>query len=207
MLIALTAFFAYAQQYDPESDFEAMRERKAITIAKYVGRRTVVNIPPRIQNLPVTNIGYGAFADYSSLTSVTIPDSVNAIRDLAFDGCKRLTSVTIGKSVASIGDRAFAGCASLTSVTFGNGVTSIGELAFDGCKSLTSITIPGSITSIGRDAFTATGLTSVTFQGMITSKGFSSIDPFPGDLLDKYLAGGPGTYTRTRGKERWTKSK
>jgi hypothetical protein len=41
-----------------------------------------------------------------------------------------------------------------------------------------------------------TSLTSVTFQGTIPSSGFvSSI--FPGDLQDKYLAGGIGTYTTT----------
>jgi hypothetical protein len=37
-------------------------------------------------------------------------------------------------------------------------------------------------------------LTSVTFQGMITADNFRD-DAFYGDLRDKYLAGGIGTYT------------
>ena len=40
----------------------------------------------------------------TSLTSVTIPNSVTSIGDEAFDGCTSLTSVTIPNSVTSIGD-------------------------------------------------------------------------------------------------------
>jgi len=38
-------------------------------------------------------------------------------------------------------------------------------------------------------------LTSVTFQGTISSSEF--YDTSVGDLREKYLAGGPGTYTTT----------
>ena len=68
----------------------------------------------------------------SSLTSVTIPNSVTSIGDGAFDRCSSLTSVTIPNSVTSIGDGAFNNCSSLTSVTIPDGVTSIGYRAFDG---------------------------------------------------------------------------
>ena len=45
----------------------------------------------------------------------------------AFDNCTSLTSVTILNSVTSIGVDAFFDCTSLTSVTIGNSVTSIGD--------------------------------------------------------------------------------
>ena len=44
-----------------------------------------------------------------------------AIGDWAFDSCTSLTSVTIPNSVIGIGTGAFDGCTSLTSVTFANG--------------------------------------------------------------------------------------
>ncbi|MBQ4143359.1 MAG: leucine-rich repeat domain-containing protein, partial [Thermoguttaceae bacterium] len=46
----------------------------------------------------------------TSLTSVTIPNSVTSIGNYAFFLCKSLTSVTIPESVTSIGNSAFIGC-------------------------------------------------------------------------------------------------
>ena len=101
----------------------------------------------------LTYIGDRAFEFCSSLTSVTIPNSVTRIGDWAFQGCYSLTSVTIPNSVTSIGKAAFKGCKSLKSVTIPNSVTSIGISAFRGCSSLTSVTIPNSVTSISEGAF------------------------------------------------------
>ena len=76
----------------------------------------------------------------SSLTSVTIPESVTEIGGSAFSVCSGLTSVMIPNSVTTIGDVAFYNCSSLTSVTIPNSVTSIGSSAFSGCSGMTSIT-------------------------------------------------------------------
>ena len=94
-----------------------------------------------------------AFEDCTSLTSITIPDSVTSIGECAFSGCTGLTSITIPDSVTSIGDYAFSGCTSLTSVSIPDSVTSIGNSAFYDCTSLTNIAIPDSVTSIGEDVF------------------------------------------------------
>ena len=87
----------------------------------------------------VTSIGFEAFIDCNSLTSVTIPEGVTEIGYSAFYGCLDLTSVTLPSSLTSIRDNAFS-LTSLTSITLPSSLTYIGYSAFGGCDDLISIT-------------------------------------------------------------------
>ena len=64
----------------------------------------------------MTLLENGVFYDCTSLTSITIPNSVTSIGSSAFDNCEELTDVTIGCGVKSIGIGAFKKCAKLTDV-------------------------------------------------------------------------------------------
>ncbi|MBQ7625025.1 MAG: bacterial Ig-like domain-containing protein, partial [Clostridia bacterium] len=94
--------------------------------------------------------------DYLS-GAYAVKAGTKTIADNAFYKCTSLTSVTIPDSVTSIGSDAFNGCAKLTNITIPDSVTSIGDWAFSSCTELTSITIPDSVTSIGGGAFHNTG--------------------------------------------------
>ena len=127
---------------------------------------------------------HNLYLNYKLVTDLIIPDSVTMIEQYAFCYCSSLTSITIGNSVTEIGRAAFNGCkgkliinsrrvvegnylkdgcpsselgwlygAMFTSVTIGNNITSIGEYVFYKCSSLKSVTIGDSVTSIGYSAF------------------------------------------------------
>ena len=142
-------------------------------------------------------IGDEAFWGCSSLTSITIPNSVTSIRYAVFwntgiyndkskwennvlyiDNClieaNRSISgaYSIKENTQLIAGGAFEDCYHLTSITIPNSVTSIGENAFWRCYGLTSVTIPNSVTSIGNYAFyDCDALTSITIPNSVTTIG------------------------------------
>ena len=137
-------------------------------ITGYVGTDTVVVIPSKINGITVETIGHTAFR-YSSVTSVTIPDSVTFISDSAFAYCFNLTNISIPNSVTSIGFSAFGGCTKLESITLPSSLRSISEALFSGCSQLTTIHIPVSVTSIENDAFDGCpSWMTVTYPGSTT---------------------------------------
>ena len=92
----------------------------------------------------VTNIGHHAFAYsycFSSVTSISIPDSVTDIGEGAFSCQRSLRSITFPNSVKNIGRAAFEGCSSIHSIRIPSSVISIGEQAFSFCDSLLSIVV------------------------------------------------------------------
>jgi len=70
----------------------------------------------------------------------TIPNGVTYIDYYAFDGCSGLTSINIPNTVEAIAPGAFRST-SLISITIPNSVTYIGSDAFYNCTGLTSITV------------------------------------------------------------------
>ena len=134
---------------------------------QYCSSLTSITIPDS-----VTTIEEWAFYECDSLTSITIPDSVTTIGDYTFYSCSSLTSVTIPDSVTTIGNYAFTNCNNLTSISIPDSVTTIGSYAFWYCYSLTSVTIPDSVTTIGEATFSScSSLTSVTIPDSVTTIG------------------------------------
>ena len=193
MLPLLTLPVVVQAQFDYTSNGDG-----TITITGYTGPGGAVVIPDTINGLLVTGIGDYAFSGKTSVTSVTIPNSVTNIGSGAFDSCTNLTSVTTGNSVTSIGSAAFRFCTSVASLTIPDSVTRIGGSAFSSCTSLTNVTIPNNVANIGFAAFRfCTNLSAITVDAL--NSVYSSVDGVlfnkSQTLLIEYPAGKAGSYT------------
>ncbi|MBN1861308.1 MAG: leucine-rich repeat protein [Candidatus Thermoplasmatota archaeon] len=156
---------------DQEGDYTYTVNNGEATITDFTGSGGALTIPSTLGGYPTIAIGHHAFYSCTTLTSLTIPDSMILIGESAFSSCSSLRSVTIGNNVIRIEATAFSFCP-LMSVTFGDKVTTIGDTAFASCTSLTSLTLPDSVTSIGNKAFhLCTSLSSIDIGTSVTTIG------------------------------------
>ena len=76
-------------------------------IKGYDGHATELSIPSSFDGYPVTSIDHRAFSYSTSISSITVPDTVSSIGNGAFEKCSSLESVFLSDSITSIGPAAF----------------------------------------------------------------------------------------------------
>lgn len=96
------------------------------------------------------SIGQYAFYGLSTVTDVTIPDSLSSINDYAFYGFVSPFSLNL-TAASKIGEKAFYGCTGVTKINLPV-AKEIGAEAFYGCTAAKEINAPAA-TSIGNSAF------------------------------------------------------
>lgn len=79
-----------------------------------------LNIPAKIDGMPVTEIGTKAFSGRHAIVTVTLPKSLVCVRPFAFYGCKSLQKVRLPDGVELWG-KAFGSCGALSNVIFDRG--------------------------------------------------------------------------------------
>ena len=105
-----------------------------------------------------TKVGNNAplFYNITTLTSVSIPNSVTTIGSTAFGSCTGLTRVTIGNSVTTISIQSFGGCSGLTSITsLATTAPTIQSNTFENVKTGGTLYVPTG--STGYDVWMGTG--------------------------------------------------
>ena len=118
------------------------------------------------------SLAFISFANCTSLTSVTLPESTKSISARCFFKCYGLTTINIPQNISSIGDYAFAFCSGISTFNIPSSVKSIGAFAFQGCMNLKSVLFSEGLETIGEQAFyNCTGITSISFPSTVTDIG------------------------------------
>ena len=120
-----------------------------IRIDKFEGAAETIIIPDKINNKPVTKIGYSAFYKNENVKNITVPGSVKSIGGYAFNSCNALENVIISEGVTRIGFSAFSFCSALTYVSIPASCERLETHCFFGDRALKKLTIPSGVKSIG----------------------------------------------------------
>ncbi|MBR2096298.1 MAG: leucine-rich repeat domain-containing protein [Prevotella sp.] len=120
-------------------------------VKEYIGAGGNVTIPATINvsdiSKPVTKIYTEVFCERSDVASITLPEGLQYIGNKAFYGTG-ITSLSLPNSITGLGDMALASCPALASINIGTGVSEVSSNAFINCPNLATITVAAGNTAL-----------------------------------------------------------
>ena len=125
--------YGIARQYEirENEDFIYVRGDQGIHILKYTGNKAEVEIPGKIDGVPVTAVDEAAFQNNRCVRRIILPATLKSIGGRAFSNMDSLESIQIPAGLKSLGAYAFAGSAKLRQVRLPRRLQTIGEMPFD----------------------------------------------------------------------------
>lgn len=122
----------------------------------------------------LTEIPSSAF-QRCQLDAVTIPNSVETIKDGAFNNCPNLSEVNFGSGLRVIQRDAFSQCPFLQIIDFSSTqLTDIGLAAFMDCEDLAIVYLSDCLKTIGMNAFRDCNLIGISLPATLESIGESA---------------------------------
>lgn len=180
-------------QYEDEGNFDVVpiNNGKATRIVDYLdySEKNFLNIPPRIKELPVTEIGEGAISD-CFFYEVTMPDTVVNIMDFAFSD-NNIRGIQLPKKLTEIGNGTFMNNR-LTNIVIPDSVKKIGYRAFFN-NPIEMITIGKNVefvSLIGFDTMSQKSWKYTSFEGL----GFDEFYEESGRKAGVYTRNGDGSW-------------
>lgn len=135
----------------------------------------------------VTNLGENLFPNCKHLQTVNIQAQNMTTTGVAmFNGCSSLTNVTLPDTITELGADTFYNCTSLETYVVPEGVQRINYQCFGKCTALTQVYIPASVVYLDEYAFRAcTGLRRVDYGG--TMEQWNALAANVSDLNKSYI--------------------
>lgn len=166
-----------------EADLVLEEVADGICVSKYTGNETKVRIPERIGDVPVVQIGDGAFADNKGLTVLVLPESLLRVGKGILRGCtalKALHTPLMGESTAKsqylgylFGSTRFEDNprdvpASLETLRLGGSWEKLPAYALYDCNDLTFLSLPTSLRTLERFSISrCSSLTAIAGLGSV----------------------------------------
>ena len=137
-----------------EFSYDLTENGKGILIKGFTGGGGVVVVPEKIEDMPVVEIGVGAFNGQTSTTDYVAFSDTGGRDGVTREANNKagITSIVFPKTVTKIGGGAFAYTA-LTKFDMPDSVTEIGLELFNGCGELTEVHLSDSIEMIPGELF------------------------------------------------------
>ena len=181
--------------YDPGTDYDSITPSPF-----YEYRKTIKKV---IIEEGITSVGTACFSvhgytDTSTMKSVTLPETITAIGEAAFNECSSLKDINLPNSVKSIGRNAFYDCDGLTGITLPAKLRELGDYAFGVCDGLETIDVPDSLRSLGDGAFVGClNLKSLSLPGYIAIIPNQIVRDCPSLESVRFKSVPPGRYVST----------
>lgn len=110
-----------------------------VSILSYLGEDMEVEVPKKIEGLPVVALEKHAFYEKKSLNRVSLPSTICRMGEYAFSECRALCEIEIPASLIKISRHAFYNCRKLERVILWDTVRDIEDGAFKNCYELREI--------------------------------------------------------------------
>ena len=147
-----------------------------VTVTGFTGEPEIIDIPPYIDGLPVTEVRDNAFFRCEKLRRISLPATVKRMGHHCLYGCRSLEEVILPKRLETMGMGCFDSCTSLKSVILPDTLEVLPDSCFRRCTSLTEMIAPQSIKAIEKFCFCGcTSLSYVSLSGKLESIGIGAL--------------------------------
>lgn len=96
-------------------DFHYLENTNQIEITKYLGKDSIVTIPEKMDEKPVTSIGSKAFLSCGEVTALYLPKTIHTVGDWAFCHMKSLRKLSV-ETIPTFGRQVWKGCPMLSEI-------------------------------------------------------------------------------------------